>query len=121
MTKKSESSVGHRQLDPSAVAEALRASGGIVSAAAQSLRCSRQTVYMHLKKHPEVKAAQEEGDEAITDMAEVKLIKKIKDENLKAIIFRLETKGRKRGYVKRQELAGAPDAPIKFVPDFSEK
>lgn len=121
MAKKSDTPVGYSQFDPADVAEALRECGGIVSLAARKLGCSRKTVYCHIKAHPEVAEAQEDGDETVTDLAESKLVKKLKEENIKAIIFRLETKGRKRGYVKRQELAGAPDAPIKFVPDFSEK
>lgn len=111
---------GHLALDPEAVAAALRASGGIIAVAAANLGCSRETVYNHVEKHEVVRNAQHQGDEAITDLAEAKAVQKIKKGFWKAIEHRLNTKGRKRGYVKRTEIGGVEggDIPlsIKLVP-----
>jgi hypothetical protein len=46
-------------------------------------------------------------DERATDRAEIKLMQAIEDGEIAAIIFRLKTKGKKRGYVERQEVTGA--------------
>lgn len=104
--------MAHRQFSPDEVAEALTTGHGVVSVAAKILGCSTQTIYDHIKKHPQVAQAQERGDDAIDDLAEIKLIQKIKKGNMKAITFRLETKAKKRGYTKRIEHAGPEGGPI---------
>lgn len=61
---------------------------------------------------PEAAKAQEQADETITDFAEGKLVQKIRKGETKAIIFRLETKGKKRGYTKSHEVSGPDGGPI---------
>lgn len=60
-----------------------------------------------MKEDPEFKAAVEEVQEYTVDVAESELHKLIKAGETTAIIFYLKTKGKKRGYVERQELVGA--------------
>jgi hypothetical protein len=52
----------------------------------------------------EYKAAVEELSDVAIDFAESQLHKQIKDGNSTATIFFLKTKGKKRGYVERQEV-----------------
>ena len=51
-------------------------------------------------------------DEKATDRAEIKLMEAVENGEIAAIIFRLKTKAKKRGYVERQELTGADNQPI---------
>ena len=103
---------GISNLRPERVADALKTAKGIISVAAEILGCSRNAVYENIKKHPEVRQAQEDADEAVTDFAEIKLMKKLNEGDMRAILFRLETKGKKRGYVRRNEFSGPDGDPI---------
>lgn len=94
------------------VIEAIRASSGIISLAAQKLRCSRQTVYDYKNKYPAIVAACEETEEETLDLAEAVLKKQIQAENMTAVIFYLKTKGKKRGYTERVEASGPNGGPI---------
>ena len=86
-----------------AMLEALRASLGIVSEAAEVCKISRGQHYQWMKDDPDYKAEVEAiGDMAI-DFAESALKKKIRDGDTTAIIFYLKTKGKRRGYVERVE------------------
>lgn len=97
------------------VIEAIRASHGILSAAARRLGITRQTVHKYVERYPTIKAATEEEREKFLDMAEAGLAKHVHNGSLPAIMFALKTVGRNRGYVERQELAGVPDAPISVI------
>lgn len=103
---------GTRNFRPHEVAEALTKAKGIVAVAAEILGCCRQTVNDHVLKHAEVRKAQEDARESVVDFAEGKLIQKMNQGDLRAIIFMLETQGKKRGYVKRSEMTGADGEPI---------
>jgi hypothetical protein len=93
-------------------AEAIRNARGFVSVAARQLGVSRSSVYNAINKHASVKEAVIDAREAMTDLAEGKLLGLINDENPTAIIFYLKTQGKDRGYVERQELTGKDGAPI---------
>ena len=45
------------------------------------------------------------------DFAESQLHKQIQDGNTAATIFYLKTKGKRRGYIERQEITGAEGLP----------
>jgi hypothetical protein len=100
------------------VAEALRRSAGVVSAAAQLLQqatgrgCQPQTVRTYLKRHPELAEEIQEAVEVNLDLAETKLLAAINNGNDWAVKFYLETKGKHRGYTRRQEIAGVASAPL---------
>ena len=101
------------------------AKAGIAGDIATALGVRRSTLYAWLKSDPEFAAALDDAREKLVDMAENRLrtliqgVPKIEiDENGEkrfagwierpsetAIIFTLKTRGKKRGYVERQEVA----------------
>jgi hypothetical protein len=87
-----------------AMLEALEKSLGIVTSACKSVDISRETHYRWLREDAEYKAAVDSLSDVALDFAESQLHKQIKDGNSTATIFFLKTKGKKRGYVERQEL-----------------
>ncbi len=87
------------------VAEALRKGDGILSVAAQMLGCHRNTIYNYLEDHTELKDVLEESRETIVDEAEKVLLKKVKEEDIRCVMFVLRTLGRHRGYNSRPGYA----------------
>ena len=87
-----------------AMLEALEKSLGIVTSACKSVDISRETHYRWLREDADYKAAVESLSDVALDFAESQLHKQIKDGNSTATIFFLKTKGKKRGYVERQEF-----------------
>jgi hypothetical protein len=94
------------------IAEAITAANGLISVAAQSLGCSRTTIYSAIKRWKYVQEALEDSRERTLDFAEGKLFQQIKKNNMTAIIFFLKTQGKSRGYVERQEITGADGKPV---------
>lgn len=99
----------------SALAKALRANYGIISAAARSIGCSRETASRCVSKWPELRAIIESVREEACDEAEVGLRELIAARNVAAIIFTLKTLGRTRGYTSRYEVTGADGGPVAVV------
>ena len=87
-----------------AMLDALEKSLGVVTSACKSVGVGRTTHYLWMDTDPEYKAAVEELSDVAIDFAESQLHKQIKDGNSTATIFFLKTKGKKRGYVERQEV-----------------
>lgn len=101
----------------SEILEALEKYNGIVSTACASIGLARSTFYNWLNADAEFKLAVDEIQEVAIDFVESKLMEKItgiqvmgKDSPYDlppsdtAIIFYLKTKGKKRGYVEKQEI-----------------
>lgn len=88
-----------------AMLEALEQSLGVVTSACKSVGIGRTTHYLWMDTDPEYKKAVDDLSNVALDYAESKLHSQIKKENPTAIIFYLKTKGKKRGYVERQEIA----------------
>jgi len=99
------------------ILEALEMHNGIVSSACASIGLARSTYYNWLNEDSVFKAAVEEIQDVAIDFVESKLMEKIRGVSVMgkdsvydlppsdtAIIFFLKTKGRKRGYVERQEI-----------------
>ncbi len=76
---------------------------GIVTYACDKTGISRETFRQWKLKDPKFKAACDEVSDVVLDVVESKLLRKINDEDLTAIIFYLKTKGKHRGYVERVE------------------
>ena len=93
--------------------EALEKSLGVVTTACKSVGIARQTHYEWYKEDEEYKAAVDAVADIALDFAESKLHKQIEGGDTTATIFYLKTKGKKRGYVERQEIAAQVDASKK--------
>ncbi len=108
--------------DPKKVAmiQALTKALGVVKMACESVGISRQTHYNWLKEDAAYKRACDNLPEVVLDFAEHHLHKLISQGNPAATIFLLKTKGKKRGYVERQEIEVAEKKPLSwFVGDES--
>ena len=84
--------------------EALELSLGVVTTACENVGCNRATYYDYYNKDEKFKAKVDELQNVALDFAESQLHKQIQDGNTTATIFLLKTKGKKRGYVERQEI-----------------
>ena len=87
-----------------AMLEALEKSLGVVTTACKSVGIGRTTHYMWLDEDPQYRRNVESISDIAVDFAESSLHKQIKDGNPTSTIFFLKTKGKKRGYVERQEI-----------------
>jgi hypothetical protein len=94
----------NKDINKKAMLDALEKSLGVVTSACKSVDISRETHYRWLREDADYKAAVDELSDVALDFAESQLHKQIKDGNSTATIFFLKTKGKKRGYVERQEL-----------------
>jgi hypothetical protein len=99
-----------------AMFEALEKSLGIVSTACQDGRyIDRQTHYAWLKSDEEYKSAVNSIQDGVLDFAESHLYKLVKEGNPAATIFFLKTKGKKRGYIERQEIEVQEKKPLSWL------
>lgn len=80
---------------------------GVVTLACEKVGIERSTHYDWLKNDPKYKQEVEDIGEVALDFAESMLHKQIQDKDTTATIFFLKTKGKKRGYIERNELTGA--------------
>ncbi len=90
--------------------EALEKSLGVVTTACKQVGISRTTFYEYYKDAQFKRQVDGISDIAL-DFAESQLHKQIQDGNTSATIFYLKTKGKRRGYVERQEITGADGLP----------
>ena len=120
-------------LKKKAMLKALESSLGVVTTACESVGIKRNSHYRWMNEDEEYRAQVESLTDLAIDFAESKLFElingahrevstpdgeviSIKDApNTSATIFYLKTRGKKRGYVERTELAGVNDAPIQII------
>jgi hypothetical protein len=98
-----------------AMLDALEKSLGIVTTACKSVGISRQTHYRWMDEDAEYKETVASISDMALDFAESQLQKRMKDGSDAAIIFYLKTKGKRRGYIERQEISGPDDSPIQII------
>ena len=84
--------------------KALEQSLGVVTVACKKADIPRSTYYKWLKEDEMFSMAVQEIENIALDFAESQLHKQIMDGNTTATIFLLKTKGKKRGYIERQEI-----------------
>ena len=83
---------------------ALKKNNGNISESCQSANIGRQTYYDWIDKDEKFKQDTEATKESLIDLAESKLMENINGNDNTSIIFFLKTKGKKRGYVEKQEV-----------------
>lgn len=110
-SKKTMENVAERK---AAFLEVFPKKAGIVTAACQAVGISRTQFYAWLKEDRVFAAAIEDINEQLIDYSESQLMSKIQAGNMTAIIFHLKCKGKKRGWVERQEVTGLGGGPVTF-------
>ena len=74
-----------------------------VSQTCEAAKIGRRTFYYWRENDKDFDAACKDIEDALIDFTESKLLERINDSDLTAIIFYLKTKGKDRGYVERTE------------------
>ena len=94
-----------------ALIEALEKSLGVVTTACKQVGIGRTTFYNYYNDDKEFAKQVDEIENVALDFAESQLHKQIQEGSTAATIFLLKTRGKKRGYVERQEITGADGIP----------
>tara|TARA_B100000902_G_C26782407_1_gene655711 strand:+ start:272 stop:610 length:339 start_codon:yes stop_codon:yes gene_type:complete len=89
--------------DRSKFLEVFASKMGNVSKACKAAQISRQTYYDWMKDD-DFAGKVDEVKEGLLDFAEHQLLSNIKSGRTAEILFYLKTKGKKRGYIERQEV-----------------
>lgn len=87
-----------------AMLESLEKSLGVVTTACKAASVTRSTHYEWYASDPDYKKAVDDIADVALDFAESQLHKQIKDGEVSSTIFYLKTKGKKRGYIEKQEM-----------------
>ena len=98
-----------------AMIDTLVKSLGVVTLACKEVGIARQTHYVWYNEDLEYKKAVDDISDVALDFAESMLHKKIQDKDTIATIFYLKTKGKKRGYIERQETEHFGKIKISFI------
>ena len=105
----------NRHIKKEAMLSALEKSLGVVTVACKQADIHRSTYYKWLNEDEDFAKAVKDIENIALDFGESQLHKQIGDGNTSATIFFLKTKGKKRGYVERNELdLTSGDEPIKI-------
>lgn len=94
-----------------ALIEALEKSLGVVTTACKQVGIGRTTFYNYYNDDKDFAKQVDEIENVALDFAESQLHKQIQEGSTAATIFLLKTRGKKRGYVERQEITGADGIP----------
>lgn len=97
-----------------AVIEALEKSLGVVTTACKNAGVGRTQFYAWLKEDEEFATKVRDIENIALDFVESQLFKNIQEGKTSEMIFYLKTKGKKRGYIERQEITGADGMPTNF-------
>ena len=101
--------------------KALEQSLGIVTVACKKAEIPRSTFYKWLNEDEDFAREVKDIENIALDFAESQLHKQISDNSTSATIFYLKTKGKKRGYIERQEITGADGIPTNFQIEIIDK
>ena len=86
---------------------ALEKAMGVVTTACKNVGIHRSTFYDYYNNDEEFRKEVNDIGNVALDFTESKMFEQIQDGNTTLIKFYLATKGKKRGYVERQEVTGA--------------
>ena len=101
--------------------KALEKSLGVVTVACRKSDIPRSTFYKWLNEDEEFAKQVLDIENIALDFAESQLHEQIQGNNTSATIFYLKTKGKKRGYIERQEITGADGMPTNFQIEIIDK
>jgi len=104
----------NRHIKKESLLKSLEQSLGVVTVACKKADIPRSTYYKWLKDDEVFAKNVKEIENVALDFAESQLHKQISENSTAATIFYLKTKGKKRGYIERQEITGADGMPSKF-------
>ena len=91
--------------------DALEKSLGVVTTACKQVGIGRTTFYNYYNEDIDFAKKVDDIENVALDFAESQLHKQIQDGSTAATIILLKTRGKKRGYVERQEITGAEGVP----------
>jgi len=91
-------------INKKAMINALEKSLGIVTSACKAVGISRETHYRWMREDEEYNESVKSIEDIALDFAESQLHKQIRDGEVSSTIFFLKTKGKRRGYIERQEI-----------------
>jgi|TARA_R110000796_G_scaffold50587_2_gene119470 hypothetical protein len=100
---------------------ALEKSMGVVTTACKNVGIHRSTFYEYYKNDDLFKQEIDDINNVALDYVESKMFKQIEKGNTQLIKFYLATKGKKRGYIERQEITGADGMPTNFQIEIIDK
>ena len=103
-----------RHLKKESLLKALEKSLGVVTVACKKADIPRSTFYKWINEDEDFAKEVKDIENIALDFAESQLHKQIGDDNTTATIFFLKTKGKRRGYVERQEITGVGGEPTAF-------
>jgi len=103
-----------RHIKKESLLKSLEQSLGVVTVACKKADIPRSTFYKWLKEDEVFALEVKEIENVALDFAESQLHKQISENSTAATIFYLKTKGKKRGYIERQEITGVDGMPTKF-------
>jgi len=104
----------NRHIKKESLLKSLEQSLGVVTVACKKADIPRSTYYKWLKEDEAFAIEVRDIENVALDFAESQLHKQIAADSTAATIFYLKTKGKKRGYVERQEITGAEGMPTNF-------
>jgi hypothetical protein len=110
-----------RHIKKESLLAALEKSLGVVTVACRQTDTPRSTYYKWLKEDGEFADQVKDIENVALDFAESQLHKQILADSTAATIFYLKTKGKKRGYIERQEITGADGMPTNFLIEIIDK
>lgn len=93
-----------RRYSKKVIIEALRASNGMITAAARRLGCDRTTVRNYFRRYPELDQALQDIRDSYVDLAESSLLEQVKEKNTQATIFLLKCLGKGRGWTENPNV-----------------
>lgn len=91
-------------INKKAMINALEKSLGIVTSACKAVGISRETHYRWMREDEQYNESVKSIEDIALDFAESQLHKQIRDGEVSSTIFFLKTKGKRRGYIERQEI-----------------
>jgi transposase-like protein len=103
--KNTRNNMTNSDISKKAMLEALEKSLGVVTSACRAVDISRETHYRWMRQDADYKQAVDDLSNVALDFAESQLHQQIKKGVPTSTIFYLKTKGKRRGYVERQEIA----------------